>query len=282
MKYIQYRNADDFLGRMISVFEENETINGLMYGICLRLEKDIFSYGKQPLLAVIEDDAVIHLAALMTPPYKMQLYASGTLLENCLEVLSHGLIDNGWIIPGVRAEKDIAESFAKTWKTIQGCQYREHMKQLIYELRHVQTIDYSPGEMMQANSQELDRAVAWARKFHYECFGSVEPNGFIDHVKQRVLSGELFFWEDSEPVSMAARTRPTPNGERIALVYTPQEHRGHGYAASVVASLSRRILDDGKQFCCLYADTANNTSNSIYKKIGYYPVGDVVDINFEY
>jgi predicted GNAT family acetyltransferase len=49
----------------------------------------------------------------------------------------------------------------------------------------------------------------------------------------------------------------------------------------VVARLSQQILNDGKQFCTLYTDLANPTSNSIYQSIGYKKVADVVDINFE-
>ena len=282
MKYTQYENVDKFLERLINEFDRNESINGLMYGISLRLKKNPLEYGQKPLLAVVEDNSTIHLAALMTLPYNLQIRAPGTFSEECVEVLSKGLMENGWTLPGVRADKDLAEFFAKTWKTLHGCQYKVSMEQLLHELRHVKTIEYSPGEMREANFQDIDRAVDWAQAFHRECFGENEPEGFIDHVKKRVMSGELFFWDHSGPVAMAARTRPTPNGESIALVYTPEEYRRSGYATSVVASLSLRILNDGKQFCCLYADAANPTSNSIYRKIGYAPVGIVVDINFEY
>jgi predicted GNAT family acetyltransferase len=80
---------------------------------------------------------------------------------------------------------------------------------------------------------------------------------------------------------MAARTRPTPRGESISYVYTPPEHRRRGYATAVVARLSQEILDEGKQFCSLYTDLSNATSNSIYRKIGYRPIADVIEMHFE-
>jgi len=40
------------------------------------------------------------------------------------------------------------------------------------------------------------------------------------------------------------------------------------------------VLDNGKEFCSLYTDLSNPVSNSIYQKIGYHPVEDVIDIVF--
>jgi predicted GNAT family acetyltransferase len=66
----------------------------------------------------------------------------------------------------------------------------------------------------------------------------------------------------------------------ISLVYTPPDLRQRGYATACVASLSQMLLDEGWQFCTLFTDLANPTSNSIYRKIGYKPVGDFHDYLF--
>ena len=83
------------------------------------------------------------------------------------------------------------------------------------------------------------------------------------------------------PVSMAGLSRPTTHGISINDVYTAPEFREKGYASSLVAHLSQYALDHGKEFCSLYTDLANPTSNSIYQKIGYYPVADVMDVHFK-
>jgi hypothetical protein len=67
----------------------------------------------------------------------------------------------------------------------------------------------------------------------------------------------------------------------VGGVYTPPELRNRGYATSCVAELSRNILQSGKEFCTLYTDLANPTSNSIYMKIGYKPVCDSVEYAFK-
>ncbi|MFP6594299.1 MAG: hypothetical protein VB860_04865, partial [Dehalococcoidia bacterium] len=52
-------------------------------------------------------------------------------------------------------------------------------------------------------------------------------------------------------------------------------------ATACVAALSQEMLDDGKEFCCLYTDLSNRTSNDIYMSIGFKPVCDVDDYFFE-
>ena len=47
--------------------------------------------------------------------------------------------------------------------------------------------------------------------------------------------------------------------------------RGQGYASAVVAQLSQRELDAGQEWCSLFTDVANPTSNHIYAEIGYEP-----------
>ena len=64
---------------------------------------------------------------------------------------------------------------------------------------------------------------------------------------------------------------------RIGFVYTPKEERGKGYASACVAAASEKALETGYKFCCLFTDLGNPTSNSIYQRIGYNPVTDVLD-----
>jgi predicted GNAT family acetyltransferase len=79
---------------------------------------------------------------------------------------------------------------------------------------------------------------------------------------------------------MAGFSRPTKTGVSVSSVYTPPAFRKRGYASALVASLSALALENGKKFCTLYTDLSNPTSNSIYQKIGYDVVADVVDVNF--
>jgi len=92
--------------------------------------------------------------------------------------------------------------------------------------------------------------------------------------------GGYYLWIAGTPVSLAGCTGPTPNGIRIGPVYTPPEHRNHGYASAAVAALSQLLLERGFRSCFLFTDLSNPTSNKIYQAVGYQPVCDVDEYAF--
>jgi hypothetical protein len=103
----------------------------------------------------------------------------------------------------------------------------------------------------------------------------------VTTIADRTDEGDIFLWEDiHNPVSMTIKGRPTEHGVAITTVYTPPEFRRHGYATTCVAAVCREILDDGYDFCTLYTDLSNPTSNSIYMKIGFRSVCDSVEYTF--
>ena len=157
MRYTQYSHVDDFLERMGSIFAQTEALNGLMFGVCLQLKQDLSTYGGQPLLAIVEDDTEILLAAVMTPPYKLQLCAPTSFSDSSMAAVADGLVANQWSVPAVVAEKHLAESFAEAWKTVRGCRWHEGMQQRIHELRHVRIFEYAPGTFRQATPQDMKR-----------------------------------------------------------------------------------------------------------------------------
>src|SRR4029453_1468977 len=79
-------------------------------------------------------------------------------------------------------------------------------------------------------------------------------------------NGAWLLWDDGGAVSLAAYGSPTPTGTRVGPVYTPPELRGHGYATSLVAELTAERLATGLDFCFLFTDLANPTSNAIYAR----------------
>ena len=111
-----------------------------------------------------------------------------------------------------------------------------------------------------------------------------DPGVYERQVRHRLGASTSGYtiWEDGgEPVSMSGYGGRTPNGIRIGPVYTPPEHRGRGYATSLVAEQSARLLREGRMFCFLYTDLANPTPNAIYERIGYARVCDSRQIAFE-
>lgn len=98
-------------------------------------------------------------------------------------------------------------------------------------------------------------------------------------IGRTIAAGSLFLWGDNEFVSMAMWQGRTPTAFGLAF-FTPPDHRNRGHASTCVAALSQYLLDHCHKFCFLFTDLANPTSNHIYQRIGYYPVGDVGDYLF--
>lgn len=76
------------------------------------------------------------------------------------------------------------------------------------------------------------------------------------------------------PVSQVCAGRETLNGIVLNNVYTPPYLRKKGYASVMMADVCQVLLDKGYQFCSLFTDLSNPISNSIYQRVGFYPICD--------
>ncbi|HRW08684.1 MAG TPA: GNAT family N-acetyltransferase [Caldilineaceae bacterium] len=271
-----YSTATPFLAKMRPLLEVNEAANGLLLGLALRVEGDPHAFGNaDPYFATVEDDTDVIVAALMTPPHGVILYgarpAADVSIPAALQAIVENLQSNGWSVPTVNGPSAISECFAQIWSTMMGLAFEPLMATRVFQLREVRHPYYSAGHLRLATKADQALATQWWRAFSQEA----EHNDEVDEVqlhksiRQKIADRHLFFWEDGEPVSMVALTRPTAHGTGIGPVYTPPQYRGRGYASSAVAQLSQQVLDTGKEFCALFTDVANPTSNHIYQAIGY-------------
>ncbi|MCA8998381.1 MAG: GNAT family N-acetyltransferase [Planctomycetaceae bacterium] len=164
--------------------------------------------------------------------------------------------------------------FVEKWAARSGTTpHRKHSMRL-YECREV-TAPVSPGgEMSCASVDDLELMASWWSAFLLSVgFGSDRP--MHDAVLAMIKAETLYVWKrDGEPVSMAACGRFTRRGVAVFGVYTPPTLRGQGLGSAVSAALTQRLLEQGREFCCLYADLTNSTTNKIYQQIGYKMVSD--------
>ena len=142
-------------------------------------------------------------------------------------------------------------------------------------LEKVRPIASAAGRLRPAMPEENDLVQAWARAFHAEAVPhSPVPTRPVE------LTG-FHFWEvDGVPVTSVCALPSTPRGAVINAVYTPPALRRRGYATAAVAASSSLMLGQGRQYCFLFTDLANPTSNSIYQHIGYRFVGEFRQIGF--
>ena len=221
------------------------------------------------------------LAALRTPPWN--LLVSGPARPDALVALAGSLDEEDHPLPGVTGAVPEGDQFAEEWTRLTGVSPTVSMEQGIYQLTAVRPVSSGPGNARESRAEDRSMVVEWLTAFHDEA-DPTGPGDVVQMVEARLSgrSGNLVFWEvDGRPVSLAGYVGGTPNGARIGPVYTPPKLRGRGYATALVASVSRRMLDEGRMFCFLYTDLANPTSNRIYQRIGYDLVCDSRVYRFE-
>jgi GNAT superfamily N-acetyltransferase len=292
VKVTRYVSATEFLRRARAPLEQEEAANSLIVGIAARVAERPAFYGDYPVyLATVDEGDELVAAAVRTPPHNVIVYSArggdceplGLLLDDILDFTEQNASDSpSGRLPGVTAHAPTAETFSTLWSERSGRPYEIGFRQRIYELRTVTGPDGVPGHLRQAKTEDLDLLANWVYNFNIDAH--LPPVDMLEAwglAERRVDAGDLFLWEDEgRPVSMAMKVRPTSRGISVSLVYTPRELRGRGYASACVAALSQQLLDAGWQFCSLYTDLANPTSNSIYQRIGYRPVCDSTEYHF--
>jgi predicted GNAT family acetyltransferase len=156
------------------------------------------------------------------------------------------------------------------------------MEQLIYQLEVVNKKVIGVGLMRVASDQDIERITQWIYEFSLVTPDQLSVDAARNLAQESVHAGSIYLWTiNNKVVSMARKARPSKNGIVVSLVYTPIEERKKGYASSLVATLSQHLLDEGYQFCSLYTDLSNPTSNHIYREIGYKPIAESVMYSFK-
>ncbi|MCX6028966.1 MAG: GNAT family N-acetyltransferase [Chloroflexi bacterium] len=271
----RHSDAAAFLSRTQAALLEHESANNLMLGLCLRLQRHPERTERPPYFATVEEDGELAAAAVMTPPYNLIIFGRRGADLAPWHLVADDLLHDAWPVPGVVGPAEAAEAFARVWTGTSGCAYRLGMRERVYELRQVIPPADPGGGLRLATESDLELAAAWAVAFILEAGLADPPEQTRKNMATKIADRMLYLWEvGGVPVSLAAGTRPGVHCISVGPVYTPPEHRCRGYASACVAALSRRLLDSGWEFCTLFTNLANPTSNSIYQKIGYRPVCD--------
>jgi uncharacterized protein len=248
-----------------------EAENNLLLGLAAQAVNDPARFGEGLTLARIVDGATT-IGAAMINPYNLILSRQP---EAALHLLAAHFAETRIAVPGVLGPDDAPERFLGHWSARTGIigTLRQNMR--IHDCRRVEDIAAAPGCLRAPCETEIPTLAEWRNAFHVAINGVATDEDPAGAVRRMMESRDLVVWENEDRiVSCAATARKTPHGAVIAFVYTPPEQRSHGYATSCVAELTRIRLAAGAEFCCLYTDLANPTSNAIYARIGYQRVCD--------
>lgn len=275
-----YPAARPFLDETQSFLLRHEAANGLLFGLCRRLQRLGDAAQDDVLLMAVRARGGIRLAGIMTPPHKLTLSQVDGNVRTPVSTAIDALLSARPELPGVTGPARVAAAFAEQWARAAKATVTPGRRMRIFDLASVVDPTPAPGRLRLATADDMEMLTGWILAFQEEIGEAVDRTRARAMVELKIAERDLFLWQHRRPVAMAARTRPTVNGICVNLVYTPPELRGRGYASNCVAALSRRLLGDGWKFCTLFTDLSNPVSNSIYQKIGYRPVCDFNEYHF--
>jgi len=282
MEIIHFASPRAFQEQVEPYLVRQEAENNLLLGILANIIGGDYP-DITPYLALIKEGEEIQAAVLCTPPYPVLVSYQDpapdrAVLQSLLEDLQDSLGEN---FCGLSGNKAFVSPLIDLWKGISGKEASLAMAMRIYKLEAVQPVSGVRGKARPADQSDRDLLLDWYAGFHRDATNT-EPNpGHVRHVVRTYLEADpalrgMMIWEaGGKPVSMAGYSGPTPHGIRIGAVYTPPDQRRKGYASACTAHLSQQMLDEGVEFCFLFTDLLNPTSNHIYQQIGYRPVCDV-------
>jgi RimJ/RimL family protein N-acetyltransferase len=186
-------------------------------------------------------------------------------------------------VPGVTGVPAAARAVAEAWARRTGGSWGLRMREALHVLAEVVEPPRWPmGRLRRATWRDRELLIAWEREFQLEArvaaTGTIEPEAIVE---RRLAAGAQFVWEGKERVSTLGVNPPIAGTVRIGPVFTPAEHRGHGYASAAVARASSDALAAGARRCMLFTDVENPTPNKIYAAIGFRRRGDWEELEFE-
>lgn len=278
IQVVRHSDVHAFLDRAQPWLLRHEERYGLLYGVATQVRSGVHPYKQPTYWATVEEREAAGGPALLgcafrTPPHQVGLTelpdaAIAALVANVHEAYAS--------VPGVGGPERTATAFAKTWAARTGASWSVNHHQRLHMLTAVRfPADPAPGALRRALAADVPVARAWMAGFIRDT--GVRNLG-ADTAARLIEEQRLYLWVDGQPRCMLGAVRDTPHTTGVAAVYTPPQFRNLGYASIAVATLSQQLLDAGRRSCFLYTDLANPVSNAVYRRIGYEPLYDVVDI----
>jgi predicted GNAT family acetyltransferase len=272
-------DAARFLADARSLLLADEARHNLILGLADTIRSDPLVYPDHTFW-LLRVGGVVVGAAMRTPPHNLLVARPrhNAALSELADHISEAL-------PGVQGSVPEVDVFAGAWRERRQVQIRVVFDQAIYALREVADVPCAEGVCRPGTDDDRSLIVSWLTAFAREALNETpSPTDMERQTRRRLESSAAGFriWEaGGEPVSLCGFSGRTPHGIRIGPVYTPPEHRGRGYGTSLVANASGELLAAGYEFCFLFTDLANPTSNAIYQRIGYERVCDSRQLAFD-
>ena len=287
MQYSQYTCIHQFYTATYDVIMGDEAQTILPLGIIAIGKEEADKTGGHSqadwFMATVMGSSGICLTAVMTPPKNLSLYATGSQNNpEAIVCLIEGMALSGISPPGLMAEKQLTEMFAAQYTQIHNMRAITTMKQRIYELTKVNPA-IPKANIRLARESDMSFLPYWDGAYFKEAINRPTIIGDDPEIYRDIIrTNSVYIMEDNGvPVTMARISRELKNVCYISYVFTPSYFRRKGYATACSAALCQIGLDRSFAKVVLFTDLANAASNSIYQKIGFYPICESLQVAFE-
>ena len=275
-----YNNAEEYLLHYESVLLENEAVSQLVLYNAYQCKNnpDLCDI----LFGVVTDDDQVVLHFSNIPNSNMAVYVQdyGKDIREAAMVLAAYMADNRINFEGISAKYEVCETFIDEYRKRVKCTFAERLATDIMVIRQVNEIKPAEGYTRLAFPHEVKMLTDWMIQFQIEALAKeIDYESALVRISKMIYDNRLYVFEDNKGtvVSMAAASRKLIHGIAINYVYTPEEYRGLGYAATNIYNISKKYLDEGYDFCTLFVDKKNMISRRAYEKVGYQTVDDLYE-----
>jgi GNAT superfamily N-acetyltransferase len=237
---------------------------------------DAIRYGEPGQYWVGLTDGVPAGVAVLQPPNTP--LAVAPMPATLVAAIAERVDTDNVALGGVTGPAATASRFAEMWAGLRKVVAIPTSTERIYEVRDLRFPTGVAGRLRRATWADRELLLSWLPGFEVGAgWAGSDPAAVF--VTRRLAADDVWIWDDDGPVSMAARTEVVAGVSRIQAVNTPPQQQRRGYASASVAALSASVLAQGVR-CVLNANVNNVVANSVYQRLGYQPVSDVLRYRF--
>lgn len=281
MFVIVYENPDAYLRDYEAVLLEKEAISQLILYEAYRLRQKTYE-DKEGLFGVVMDEnsPILHFFNMPSRNLIIYIQDDSRDIRQAAMILADYLAENQIIPEGLNAKYEVCEAFIGQFTKSFNCTFAERMALYIMEIRQLIDIKPAEGRTRLAIPNEVKLLTEWMIQYQIEALAKeVDYESALTSISKLINNNKLYVFENAQQivVSMAAATRRLARGVAINNVYTPEEYRGMGYAATNIYNISKTYLEDGNVFCTLFVDKNNILSKRAYEKVGYNVIDDIYE-----
>jgi len=271
MNINRYKDSVSFLHDIESFLLLDEYMNNLFLGLLYRLKKKPVNPNDLFLSITHENQQIVFLISGLY----LIVYANTTDQLIYSKSINY-LLDHQIDYPGIIGSVSHCQAFVKAYLEVIGKPLNLVMSQRIYVNKEVTPVSNLKANIVLATDKHSDFLIDWIYEFLIDTYEKPTMLTAKERLDALLITESLYLLEyENQFVCMAASTRPFQRGISVGYVYTPPTYRNQGYATKCVELLTEKLLEV-YDYCTLYTDLANPTSNRIYQKIGYKPIGDSV------